>query len=179
MNIRLILTLVAMTAAIFAGGTHAKTDEREKVEILYETTLNLIQLLVEQGVIKQEVADEMIKKAEQKAKASRLQAEAKTPQPEAGEPKKGEVRVTYVPEHIKKEIRDQLREEVVGQAVNLRTPGFTRRANALNEQHRRPLAGQFVVKVHIRLFCQSHARMFHDLRETGKSRLLCSAMESP
>ena len=78
--------------------------------------MNLIQLLVEQGVIKQEVADEMIKKAEQKAKASRLQAEAKTPQPEAGEPKKGEVRVTYIPEHIKKEIRDQLREEVVGQA---------------------------------------------------------------
>ena len=45
MNMSLILTLVAMTVA-FAGGAQAKTDEREKVEILYETTLNLIQLLV-------------------------------------------------------------------------------------------------------------------------------------
>ncbi|KIO49703.1 putative porin [Nitrosospira sp. NpAV] len=115
MNIRLILTLVAMTA-IFAGGAHAKTDEREKVEVLYETTLNLIRLLVEQGVIKQEVADEMIKKAELKAKASRQQAQEKATQPEAGEVKKGEVRVPYIPEHVKKEIRDQLRQEVVGQA---------------------------------------------------------------
>lgn len=115
MNIRLILTLAAMTA-IFAGGAHAKTDEHERVEVLYETTLNLIQLLVAQGVIKQEVADEMIKKAELKAKASRRQAQEKAAQPEAGETKKGEVRVPYIPEHVKKEIRDQLRQEVVGQA---------------------------------------------------------------
>lgn len=115
MNIRLILTLAAMTV-IFAGGAHAKTDERERVEILYETTLNLIQLLVEQGVIKQEVADEMIKRAELKAKASRQQAQESAAQPEAGEPKKGEVRVPYIPEHVKNEIRDQLRAEVVGQA---------------------------------------------------------------
>ncbi|SCY11767.1 putative porin [Nitrosospira sp. Nsp13] len=114
MNIRLILTLAAMTA-IFAGGAHAKPDEREKVEVLYETTLNLIRLLVEQGVIKQEVADEMIKKAELKARASLQQAQG-NPQPAAGEPKKGEVRVPYIPEHVKKEIRDELRQEVVGQA---------------------------------------------------------------
>ena len=115
MNIRLIL-IAAFMAMVCASGAQAKTDERERVEILYETTLNLIQLLVEQGVIKQEVADEMIKKAELKAKASRQQAQEKATQTEADEPKKGEVRVTYVPEHVKKEIRDQLRAEVVGQA---------------------------------------------------------------
>ncbi|PTR07444.1 putative porin [Nitrosospira sp. Nsp5] len=114
MNIRLILTFAAMTA-IFAGGVHAKPDEREKVEVLYETTLNLIRLLVEQGVIKQEVADEMIKKAELKARASLQQAQGAA-QPATGEPKKGEVRVPYIPEHVKKEIRDELRQEVVGQA---------------------------------------------------------------
>ena len=102
--------------AAFAGGAQAKTDEREKVEILYETTLNLIHLLVEQGVIKQEVADEMIRKAEAKGKGLAPASPGKSLPPAAGEPKKGEVRVTYVPEHIKKEIRDQLREEVVGQA---------------------------------------------------------------
>ncbi|MDQ3185671.1 MAG: putative porin, partial [Pseudomonadota bacterium] len=111
MNSRLVV--IAAMAMIVSSSVQARTDEREKVEILYETTLNLIHLLVEQGVIKQEVADEMIKKAEQKAakKGSEERSQEK-----ASEPKKGEVRVTYVPEHIKKEIRDQLRQEVVGQA---------------------------------------------------------------
>lgn len=115
MKIPAMLAGAAMTLAVI-GGADAKTEEHEKIEVLYETTLNLIHLLVEQGVIKQEVADEMIRKAELKAKASRQQAREQSGQPQAGEPKKGEVRVTYVPEHIKKEIRDQLREEVVGQA---------------------------------------------------------------
>ena len=117
MNIRLVVIATAI-AMIVPSSVQARTDEREKVEILYETTLNLIHLLVEQGVIKQEVADEMNKKAEQKAakKVSEERSQEKPGQAEAGEPKKGEVRVTYVPEHIKKEIRDQLRQEVVGQA---------------------------------------------------------------
>lgn len=114
MNARSMLAIAMVT--VFANTAHANTNEREKIEILYETTLNLIHLLVEQGVIKQGVADEMIRKAEQKAKASQQQAQEKNTAPGTGEPKKGEVRVTYVPEHIKKEIRDQLREEVVGQA---------------------------------------------------------------
>ena len=115
MNISLMLAS-AVLALAFAGSAQARTEEREKVEVLYETTLNLIRLLVEQGVIKQEVADEMIRKAEAKAKASQQQAQEKNGQPEVAEPKKGEVRVTYVPEHVKREIRDQLRQEVVGQA---------------------------------------------------------------
>jgi hypothetical protein len=115
MNMSLMLASAALALA-FAGAAQAKTDEREKVEILYETTLNLIRLLVEQGVIKQEVADEMIRKAEAKAKASHPQEHEKNAQPESVEPKKGEVRVTYVPEHVKREIRDQLRQEVVFQA---------------------------------------------------------------
>ncbi len=129
MNIRLMLAGAMMLTVM---GAHAKADEREKVEILYETTLNLIQLLVEQGVIKQEVADDMIRKAEQKARLARQQDEEQAGETGvaagvagaagtagvagAAPAKKGEVRVTYVPEHIKKEIRDQLREEVVGQA---------------------------------------------------------------
>ena len=67
MNMSLMLASAALALA-FAGAAQAKTDEREKVEILYETTLNLIRLLVEQGVIKQEVADEMIRKAEAEGK---------------------------------------------------------------------------------------------------------------
>ncbi|HVW65467.1 MAG TPA: putative porin [Nitrosospira sp.] len=124
MNIHSMI-LVALAVAMLSVNVQAasepngKTDEREKVEVLYETTLNLIRLLVEQGVIKQEAANEMIKKAEEKAAASR-QAQRSTASSASASAidssKKGEVRVTYVPEHIKREIRDQLRGEIVGQA---------------------------------------------------------------
>lgn len=117
MNVRLILVTVAVAMAC-AGGAHANNDERAKVEILHETTLNLIRLLVEQGVIKQEAADEMMRKAQQTAAKKSLEErpQEKNGQAATGEPKKGEVRVTYVPEHVKREIRDQLRAEVVSQA---------------------------------------------------------------
>ena len=127
----------AVIGLAFACTVQAKPDEREKAELLYETTLNLIELLVEQGVIKKEVADEMIRKAEQKAKIARQQqpdqaneksmpsslgttasqASGKTePALPGNGAKKGEVRVMYVPEHVKKEIRDELRAEVVANA---------------------------------------------------------------
>ena len=76
MNIRTMLAGASMMLVVM--GADVKADEREKVEILYETTLNLIHLLVEQGVIKQEVADEMIRKAEQKARLSRQQSPEQT-----------------------------------------------------------------------------------------------------
>ena len=124
MNIHSMI-LVALAVAMLSVNARAvsepngKTDEREKVEVLYETTLNLIRLLVEQGVIKQEAANEMIKKAEEKAAASRRvqgSAVSSASASATDSSKKGEVRVTYVPEHIKREIRDQLRGEIVGQA---------------------------------------------------------------
>jgi hypothetical protein len=40
----------AVMALAAMGSVDAKTEEHEKIEVLYETTLNLIHLLVEQGV---------------------------------------------------------------------------------------------------------------------------------
>lgn len=81
MNIRLIL-MAATVAMVCMGGAHANSDERAKVEILHETTLNLIRLLVEQGVIKQEAADEMMRKAQRTAakKNSEERPQGKTEQ---------------------------------------------------------------------------------------------------
>ena len=83
MNMHLTVAATAIALA-FAGGAQAKTDEREKVEILYETTLNLIHLLVEQGVIKQEMADEMIRKAEAEGKG---RSAARTPRKRTSSPR--------------------------------------------------------------------------------------------
>ncbi|MHB1188777.1 putative porin [Thiobacillus sp.] len=111
MTIRRKLVALAVAAACSGSASAAPEDERAKVELLHETTLNLIQLLVDQGVLKQEAADAMLKKAQQ-------QAAEKTAQTQAAEVEanKGVVRVTYVPETVKREIREQVRQEVVAQA---------------------------------------------------------------
>jgi hypothetical protein len=98
---------VAASLAIGVGAAHA--GEREDLETLRQTTLNLIQILVQQGVLTQEKANQLTQQAEQKAKeAVAAQAQAK--------PEPGVVRVQLVPESVKKQIADQVREEVVAQA---------------------------------------------------------------
>ena len=111
MTIRRKLLTLAVAAACSGGAMAAPDDERARVELLHETTLNLIQLLVEQGVLKQEAADAMLKKAQQQAAEKTEQAKAAE-----AESNKGVVRVTYVPESVKREIREQVRQEVVAQA---------------------------------------------------------------
>lgn len=111
MTIRKKWLALAVAAACTGNAWAGPNEERAKVEMLHETTLSLIQLLVEQGVLKQEVADAMLKKAQQQA--AEKMAQTQTAETAA---EKGVVRVTYVPEHVKREIRDQVRQEVVAQA---------------------------------------------------------------
>jgi hypothetical protein len=99
------LTSLAVALAFGVGG--AQADERAEMETLRQTTLNLIQILVQQGVLTQEKSDLLIKQAEVKARetvAAQKKADA------------GVVRVQYVPESVKKQITEQVREEVVAQA---------------------------------------------------------------
>lgn len=85
----------------------AQANERESLEALRQTTVNLIDALVEQGVFSRDKADAMIKAAEKKAAAT-----AK----ESAKAEAGRVRVQYVPEIVKTEIREQLKQEVLAQA---------------------------------------------------------------
>ena len=117
------LTLaVALACAAPAYAQDPERDalerEREKVELRHQTTRNLVNLLVKQGVIKQEAADVMMaeasKTAAERVAAERVAERARTGQVEAQN--KGVVRVQYVPETVKREIREQVRQEVVAQA---------------------------------------------------------------
>jgi hypothetical protein len=101
----LALALVAALAA------PVQANERESLETLNETTMNLIEMLVEQGVIPRDKADTMIKTAREKA--AKTVAREK---PKAG----GPVRVQYVPESVKAEMREQIKQEVMAQARNER-----------------------------------------------------------
>lgn len=94
-----------MTLGLCATTAHA--DDREDLETLKQTTLNLIQALVQQGVLPADKADALGKQAEAKARAA--VAEAKKAE-------QSTVRVQFVPESVRKQIADEVREEVVAQA---------------------------------------------------------------
>ena len=81
-------------------------------------TVNLISRLVQKGILTQEEATVLIQQAEQDA--ARAQA-AQTPVPQpidplTGAPEGQEARVTYIPENVKNNIRDEIRQELMAQA---------------------------------------------------------------
>ncbi|MET3457846.1 putative porin [Pseudomonas kilonensis] len=76
-------------------------------------TINLIRLLVQQGVLKQDQADGLIAQAEREAVQARQTATAVAAAP-AGAP--GDVRVQYVPNIVREQIRDQVKAEVMATA---------------------------------------------------------------
>ncbi|NUT83819.1 putative porin [Pseudomonas brassicacearum] len=76
-------------------------------------TINLIRLLVQQGVLKQDQADGLIAQAEREAVQARQAATAVAAAP-AGAP--GDVRVQYVPNIVREQIRDQVKAEVMATA---------------------------------------------------------------
>ncbi|MEY1660681.1 putative porin [Isoalcanivorax beigongshangi] len=86
---------LVMLALLTAGVAQAQAPDA--------TTVNLIRLLVEQGVLEAEQADALLRQAQQQA------APALTAEP-------GDVRVPYIPENVREEITASLREQVIAEA---------------------------------------------------------------
>ena len=107
MNRHTCATFALLTTLALAG--LAWGDEREDLEVVRQTTVNLIQALVEKGVLTQDAAQAMIKQAEDAARKKVAAAQA-------AQDKDKVVRVPYVPEMVKREIRDQIKQEVLAQA---------------------------------------------------------------
>ena len=112
-------TLAALLASTMA--LQAQASEKEELLTLKNTTINLIELLVQQGVLDKQKAQDLIKAAEQKAaqeakqQLAAEQAAAKVYSPQgSGDKDKNDksVHVAYVPEFIKDEIRQQVRAEL-------------------------------------------------------------------
>lgn len=83
-------------------------DERQSLEELRNTVINLLQVLVDQGVISREKAEQMVKLAQEKA-AANATAAAKADE--------GAIRVPYVPQIVKDEIAKQVAEQVKPEVV--------------------------------------------------------------
>jgi hypothetical protein len=101
MNKKLKPLVVAL--ALACASTAALADEREELEKLRHTTTALIDALVKQGILTKDKADELVRNA-QRAASSAVAAQG-------GGSKV--VRVPYVPQTVRDEIKEELRREVV------------------------------------------------------------------
>jgi len=106
---------VAACAALLmcAGAAHAaQSSEERRLSELRNTVVNLLQGLVERGVLTREQAEKMVADAQSKAEADAA-ALAATEQAEAGA-----VRVPYIPEIVKQEIRTQVAADLKRDVTN-------------------------------------------------------------
>lgn len=89
---------------VTSGSTFA--DEKEDLLVIRNTVVNLLQQLVEQGVMTPEQAKQLVETAKSSAE---IEVEELKKSQEVAE---DTVRVQYVPEIVKQEIRDQVRSEL-------------------------------------------------------------------
>jgi putative porin len=106
-NPRAWWALTAFFALALAPPMSCRADgERQSLEELRNTVVNLLQALVDQGVISKEKAQQMVKAAQDKAAAEAAQAAAVAKQDE------GAVRVPYVPQIVQDQIAKQVEQDV-------------------------------------------------------------------
>jgi hypothetical protein len=107
----------ALCLAISAASaqTPPTGGERESLEALRETTLALIELLVANGTLTREKADQLLAEARRRAAARPPPGPGEwgAPPPVAAAPV---VRVPFVPQVVRDQIRNELREEIVARA---------------------------------------------------------------
>lgn len=104
LNMKVMRALTASLALVLAPAMACRADdERQSLEELRNTVINLLQTLVDQGVITKEKAQQMVKSAQSKA-AAEAGAVAKD--------EEGAVRVPYVPQIVQDQIAKQVAEEV-------------------------------------------------------------------
>jgi hypothetical protein len=108
------------TALAQAQAPSPAGNERESLESLRQTTLALIEALVQSGTLSRDKADALLAAARQRADAA-VAAVATGKAPGWGDaPKPADppntVRVPYVPQVVRDQIRNEVREEVVARA---------------------------------------------------------------
>lgn len=106
--------LAAAGLALAAGGACAQSGEAADIAQLRAATAKLIGMLVEQGLLTQDKAAALLK--EVGAPSSGTAAAAAPPAKPASGAAGAPVRVPYVPEFVRKEIKEEVRNELVAQA---------------------------------------------------------------
>lgn len=117
---RLNVSSVLAAIAVLVLGTPvnpAQAGERESLEQLRSTTTNLVNLLVQEGVLSKDKAGALLKQAEQDSKIAKEKDVAATPASAAKSVDAAidqkMVRVQYVPEIVKKQMKQEIKDEVM------------------------------------------------------------------
>jgi hypothetical protein len=111
-------SIIATIAVLMLGAANsAQAGERESLEQLRSTTTNLVNLLVQEGVLSKDKAGALLKQAEQDAQIAKEKDVAATPAStsesvDAAIDQKM-VRVQYVPEIVKKQMKEEIKDEVM------------------------------------------------------------------
>lgn len=115
-NYRILVAYLTWLCMASSVPLVAEAGERESLEQLRSTTLSLINALVDQGVLSKDKADTLIKQAgaaKQTIDLTKGTLGANTNPADDGD---GVVHVQYVPEHVKKQLRDEIKQEVMAKA---------------------------------------------------------------
>ena len=111
-------SIIATIAVLMLGAANsAQAGERESLEQLRSTTSNLVNLLVQEGVLSKDKAGALLKQAEQDAQIAKEIDATTTPvstvdSVDAAIDQKM-VRVQYVPEIVKKQMKEEIKDEVM------------------------------------------------------------------
>ena len=106
-----IAALFVATHALCATALAAPSSEERNLNELRNTVVNLLQTLVERGVVTREQAEGMVSAAQKKAADEAAAVEAQEKE------EAGAVRVPYVPEIVKEEIRKQVAADLAPQVT--------------------------------------------------------------
>ncbi len=120
MNIKAKNWVIPLMVAAMFGSQSAGVvaGERESLEEVRATTMSLIELLVQEGVLSKDKADALLKQAQQarekaKEEAEAIAAQEAPPVEKTAEGQPKSIRVQYVPEHVKNEMRAEIEQEVM------------------------------------------------------------------
>ena len=110
---------IFISALAFNAAPAVYAGERESLEQLRNTTTNLVNLLVQEGVLSKNKADDLLKQAKQDAaKAKEKDALENTADAQKADPINAAidekmVRVQYVPEIVKQEMKEDIKKDVM------------------------------------------------------------------
>jgi hypothetical protein len=111
------VVIALVTLVLGSSISSAQAGERESLEQLRATTTNLVNLLVQEGVLSKDKADALLKQAAQDAEKAKQKdavvAPVSTAESVDAEIDKKMVRVQYVPEIIKNEMKEDIKNEVM------------------------------------------------------------------
>lgn len=153
MNINRTLSIFLIWGLICAPAYAEDKEQKEQLEVMHQSILNLIKQLTKKGVLTKDTADKLMREAEESAAKTVAEQNALAATAASGvaataaqsgvastytlpsvEPvAPGVVRVPYIPESVKYEITEQIKHEVLAQARGERwgdpgsTPGWISR----------------------------------------------------